>query len=109
MYDILNHVFSWPTWWQLLELLWLLGIAGCGYRLYKKEGWFAEPITTGSMFWEVPVIGFMTVFLTTDFQLEGLFIALKYHYVKEALKHDHKLRNLLIISAVALVFIIIAL
>ena len=109
MYELLDHMFSWPTWWQLFELGWLLALAGYAYRLYKKEGWFATPVTLGSMFWEVPLAGLLTAFLTTDFQLEGLFIMLKYHYVKETLKHDHVLRNLLLISAVILVFIIIAL
>jgi hypothetical protein len=109
MDTVISHVFTLPTWWQLFELSWLLGLAGYAYHLYRSKGWFATPVTVGSMFWEVPLAGLLTMFLSTDFQLEGLFVILKYHYIKEVLKHDHKLRNLLIISAVVVVFIIIAL
>jgi hypothetical protein len=77
--------------------------------VYQQKGWFKEPVTVGSMFWEVPLAGLLTVFLTTDFQLEGLFLMLKYHYVKEALKHDHAARNLLIIGAVAVILLVIIL
>ncbi len=109
MSGLIDHTFSWPTGWQMFELVWLLAFAGYGYYLFKQKGWFKEPVTVGSMFWEVPLAGLFTAFLTTDFQLEGLFIMLKYHYVKEALHHDHVGRNLLIIGAVALILLIVIL
>lgn len=109
MSEIIVHVFSWPTWWQVFELAWLIGLAGYAHYLYRNHGWFAKPITAGAMFWEVPIAALLTLFLTTDFQLEGLFIMLKYHYVKETLKHDYLLRNMLIVTAVIVVFVIIAL
>lgn len=40
------------------------------------------------MFWELPIAAVLTAFLTTDFQLEGLFVIMKYHYFKEWAKQD---------------------
>lgn len=40
------------------------------------------------MFWEVPLAGILTAFLTTDFQLEGLFGLMKWYYFREWAKQD---------------------
>jgi hypothetical protein len=88
MYALLDHMFSLPARWQWVELAWLLGLAYHGYQMYKKDGWFGTPITAGAMFWEVPLLAVTSVFLTTEFQLEGLFVIMKYHFLKEWWKHE---------------------
>lgn len=106
---IVTHVFAFPTWWTIFELIWLFNLSGYGLYLHRKYDWFQEPVTSTAMFWEFAIMAGVSALLTTDFQLEGVFVILKYHYIKEALKHDHVLRNLVLISIGVVVFIIIAL
>ncbi len=88
MREFLDHMMSVPTWWQIFELIWLAGLAWYGYYLHTKEGWFQTPFNTTAMFWEIPLAGALTAFLTTDFQLEGLFIVMKWHYFREWMRQD---------------------
>lgn len=109
MAGIIDHVISIPTWWTLLELCYLGVFSLHGWYMHRTYQWFSKPVSGSAMFWEVIIAGILTTFLTTDFQLEGLFLIMKYHYVKEVLKHDHILRNMLLLAGVALMLVIIAL
>jgi hypothetical protein len=106
---IIAHAITIPAWWTLFELVYLGLFSFHGWYLHKKKGWFAEPVSGQAMFWELFIAGALTTFLTTDFQLEGLFFILKYHYVKEVWKHDHILRNMFLLALAAVVMIAIAL
>lgn len=109
MASIIDHVISIPTWWTLLELCYLGLFSLHGWYMHRTYQWFSQPVSGQAMFWELFIAGALTTFLTTDFQLEGLFLILKYHYVKEVWKHDHVLRNMVLLALAFLVMVIIAL
>lgn len=107
MYALLDHMFSLPSLWQCLELAWLLGLAYHGYQLHKNEAWFSSPITAGAMFWEVPLIALSSVLLTTEFQLEGLFIMMKYHFLREWWKHETMFLSTAILAVSTFFFLLV--
>ncbi len=106
---LIDHAFSWPTPWLFFEIFWLSALGGYGYYLFRKEGWFQKPITFPSMFWQVPFFVGISAIMTTEFQVEGAFLFLKYHYIKELMKQDKGTRYffLVILSAVAFVLLVL--
>jgi hypothetical protein len=107
--EFFDHMISVLTWWHLLEILWLAGLGWYGHRLWKRDGWFKDPFVTTAMFWEIPLFGAVSAFLTTDFQLESLFFIMKWHYFREWARQDKFFGGALAVFVVSGILLILVL
>ena len=109
MREFFDHMLAVPSWWHLLEILWLSGFGWYGHRLHKHEGWFKEPIITTAMFWEFPLFGAISAVMTTDFQLESLFFIMKWRYIREWVRQDKFFGGALILSLISAILLLLVL